>query len=227
MTLNLDLSTLPEYEARKAAFDGALTAARAANDDTAVARAELQWERDQRELTNLHFARAQQVQAVEAARLRVQAEYQNHPTVMAAVASLQDPEAIASTAAAVAASLGGPPPNANAPVNGQPPGTAPPAPPASQWPAAPTGAPPPPPPPDDPLDDPAVYRQTFETAMTHPPHIDQNGSPGSSPWQAEGAKALETLELRALRRMNAGRPPTQIVRDPSSLPREELFKGRP
>lgn len=223
MALNIDLTTLPGYEQRKANYDGAITAARAANDEAAIARAELQWERDQRELTTQAFEQRDRERSVEAARLQVQAQYGGNATVMAAIASLSDPEAITKTAEAVAASLNGTPPAAP-PQTGQPPQQPPAQVPGGQWPAAPMVTPPPPPPPANPLADPAAHEALFDDIMNRPPHAPDEPP---APWQREQQGKLDSLELYHLEQLGVGQPRSRIQRDPAAVKPEKLFRGRP
>jgi hypothetical protein len=195
-----ELATHPQYEQNKAQFDGAVTAARAAGDELAQSRAELAWERAQRQMGDDLAAQERQASEVSNLRLRMKAE---HPAVPeAAYAHLTDAAAIEATVKAVAEAMAAqqPPYTPPAPPNGTQ--TQPPT--GQQWPAPPSNTPPPPPAPDDPLDDPAVYSQTLSDATTKP------NTPA-------GKAAAAAIQDRTMRRIYAGSEQRgQLLRDPSS-----------
>lgn len=195
-----DLAQHPDHERHRAAFDGAVTAARAAQDDAAEARAELAWERAQRGMESDLAAQERQAAEVTALRLRMKAEYPNVPE--AAYAHLNDGPAIEATVKAVAEAMAGqqPPYTPPQPPNSQAPAQQP----GQQWPQPPSQTTPPPPAPDDPLDDPAVYSQMLSDATTKP------NTPA-------GRAAREAIQGRTLGRIYAGSEQRgQLLRDPSS-----------
>lgn len=191
-----EVTTHPQYEQHHAAFDGAVTAARAAGDELAQSRAELAWERAQRQMGDDLAAQERQASDVQAVRLRMRAEFPAVPE--AAYAHLADGAAIEATVRAVAEAM----------TAQQPPYTPPPPPnqppPGQQWPGPPSNTTPPPPPPDDPLDDPAVYAQLLADADT------KAATPA-------GRAARDAIQDRTLRRIYSGSEGRgQLLRDPSS-----------
>lgn len=195
-----DLNTHPQFETHRAQYDGALTAARAASDEAAEARAELAWERAQRGMESDLAAQERQASEVSNLRLRMKAEYPSVPE--AAYAHLNDGPAIEATVKAVAEAMGAQqqPYTPPAPPNGQQTQQQP----GQQWPQPPTSTTPPPPKPDDPLDDPAVYSQMLSDATTKP------NTPA-------GRAARDAIQERTLGRIYAGSEQRgQLQRDPSS-----------
>lgn len=156
--MGIELSTHPEYEAAKAAFEGALTAAQAASDDTAAARAEAAWERQQRTMFSALVDQQQATAARDMALARAKAQYPGIPETL--YSGFQSPEQIEGAAKAAfdfAESLKGP--GASNPRTQAPPQQLP-----TPWTQPPGNGEAPPPQPEDPLDDLNAYNETLTKA---------------------------------------------------------------
>lgn len=193
--MTIQINNMPEYEAARARYDGAITAARAASDQIAEAQAEAQWARDQADLYRVSAERATAAAALDSARAQARSTYPLAPE--ASYAAITDPTqllaAARSTHEAVASARTATPPQAGAPAT--PP----------SWPTPPAGAPAPPPPPENPLDDPATYRATLGRAINGPKTSERQA------WENPDREAIvdyaiDNLQRHGLQTVHVARP---------------------